>query len=459
MRRTLVAGLLLVISSASQAAEEPKVTELTIHPAAIDSLPFKYRLLPAEADIKSGNAVPILLRMPWEQNYYMNGEHYKKLSEWQTRPLEAPEWNKFPEALPARFYREMKRAAHRREANWEYPIGEEPAYFILLPDVQGLRQLVGFGLSAKARFHLSRGEFDEARECILVGLANARHVAQTPFFVNQLVATAICRMMFDQTLELMAQPRSPNLYWALSTLPDSLLQLHRAANLESRMFAMTFEAANELDRPRSETEWQKMALQLAEVLDVDDGERSSDLKSNGILAMAVTARKELPEILALSKENLAAMSDAEVSVRWYVHKRTSYDQRAAAVISLKPIEAWPHLKILHLEAHETRQSTNASGIDFVPTYLAIWSLNRKIQALRIVEAIRDHLASHDGKFPAAIAEITAVPIPLDPLTELPFEWNVDGNVATLRAPPLPVDLPPSPFALYEPALEFRIQTK
>ena len=75
---------------------------------------------------------------------------------------------------------------------------------------------------------------------LLWGLSNAHHLAQTPFFVNQLVAAGICRLMFACTDELISQPDSPNLYRALTALPDSLLELKRAASLESSMFELNF---------------------------------------------------------------------------------------------------------------------------------------------------------------------------------------------------------------------------
>ena len=77
------------------------------------------------------------------------------------------------------------------------------------------------------------GELDTAREGILVGLANGRHLAQTPFYINQLVALSIHQVMLDRTAELISQPDSPNLYWALSTLPDSLPLPGRACNRQT----------------------------------------------------------------------------------------------------------------------------------------------------------------------------------------------------------------------------------
>ena len=52
---------------------------------------------------------------------------------------------------------------------------EQSQATILLPDVQGSRNLIGRGLSVWIRFQIAMGQFDAARGGVLVGLANARH--------------------------------------------------------------------------------------------------------------------------------------------------------------------------------------------------------------------------------------------------------------------------------------------
>ena len=70
-------------------------------------------------------------------------------------------------------------------------------------------------------------------------------------------------------------------------------------------------------------------------------------------------------------------------------------------------------------------------------YVAAWSLKRKVVSLRVIEAIRHYMGTHDGKLPLTLGEIQDVSVPLDPFTDQPFLWQVDGETATLKAPPLP----------------------
>lgn len=430
---------LMVVQGLLVAADERAPVELTIHARAIESPVLKYRLFPGEAELKPGNAAVILLRLPWEEAPYVS-QMMPTLRDWDARPLSDPAWKTAPNLLP--FYDEIKRAAYRRDASWEYPIGEQPLQLILLPDVQGLRTLLGYGLSAEIRRDIAHARLDMARERILVGLANARHMAATPFYVNQLVAATIHRAMLDRTAELISQPASPNLYWALSSLPKSRTQLDRAASLEASAFLLGFPAAGELDRARDPQEWSRMFDQLAEFLRLTgDSQRAAEMSVDKLLPrFTALGRAELPQLTSTSAEAVAAMADHEVAVRWFVVTIVRHQQQVSATLCLCPTEAWTSLARLHARREQLEQATGLKFTFFSPTsaYLAIWSLERKIHALRIVEAVRHHLATHDGKLPATLADIESVPVPLDPLSGRPFEWKlIDAGSARLSATFLP----------------------
>ena len=63
---------------------------------------------------------------------------------------------------------------------------------------------------------------------------------------------------------------------------------------------------------------------------------------------------------------------------------------------------------------------------------APYRLERQIGALRIVEAVRDHAAHHDGALPASLDEMR-LPIPEDPMTGEAFGYEVSGNTFTITA--------------------------
>jgi hypothetical protein len=62
-------------------------------------------------------------------------------------------------------------------------------------------------------------------------------------------------------------------------------------------------------------------------------------------------------------------------------------------------------------------------------------IDRRIAALRCVEAVRLYAASHDGKLPATLGAIKEVPVPADPYLGKPFVYRLGEGSATLEGPP------------------------
>jgi hypothetical protein len=60
-------------------------------------------------------------------------------------------------------------------------------------------------------------------------------------------------------------------------------------------------------------------------------------------------------------------------------------------------------------------------------------LDRKIAALRVIEALRLHAAANDGRLPDKLTDITLVPVPDDPGTGKPFGYERDQDTATLTS--------------------------
>ena len=58
-------------------------------------------------------------------------------------------------------------------------------------------------------------------------------------------------------------------------------------------------------------------------------------------------------------------------------------------------------------------------------------LDRRVAALRVVEAIRMYAAAHGGELPDSLDRITEVPVPLDPVTGKPFGYHLEGGRAEL----------------------------
>jgi hypothetical protein len=64
-------------------------------------------------------------------------------------------------------------------------------------------------------------------------------------------------------------------------------------------------------------------------------------------------------------------------------------------------------------------------------------LDRRVAALRAVEALRLHAAAHDGRLPNSLDPVKAVPVPDDPMTGKPFPYRREGESAVLTGPASP----------------------
>ena len=111
--------------------------------------------------------------------------------------------------------------ARRKTCDWNYTLPEQRLDVIHLAarDAQQMRQWVRL-LDLKARLEIAEGKFDEAIRTIETGLAFARHIAEGPFLINGLIGIAGAYVMLGRCDELIAQPGAPNLYWALTALPQ-----------------------------------------------------------------------------------------------------------------------------------------------------------------------------------------------------------------------------------------------
>ena len=66
--------------------------------------------------------------------------------------------------------------------------------------------------------------------------------------------------------------------------------------------------------------------------------------------------------------------------------------------------------------------------------LAAIRLERQLDAIQCIEAIRLYASAHEGKLPDSLESITDAPVPLDPATGKPFLYQASGDSATLSAP-------------------------
>jgi hypothetical protein len=433
---------------------QPAPVELTVTPMAEPKPALRFRLLPISAELNPGNAAPIYLRLRHE----LSEEAWKQIGEkhdaWSGLSLD-----KLPRSDARKFVDQWTGSAsllrigtRRRDCDWAYPLAEQrqDVISILLPDCQSMRQWA-YLLQIKARVETAEHNLSQAIDTIETGIAFGRHVGQGPFLINNLVGVAICSIMLDRVEEVLAQPDCPNLYWALTALPCPLVSIRDALETEQRMGENLIPELALVDEPHSRAEWAALLENLYVRLRNLARKVTSDEKANARLsaqldvdlasfrqAQLAPAQEYLKNTLQLDPMRVKVMSNDEIVARALVGRyrdmrddyfriaylpwREARSQSVAAEAQLKTISTGPLAVLAEL------QSRFMSCLD------AQARLDRRVAALRVVEAVRLHAASHDGRLPEELKEIVEVPVPEDPATGKLLEYRREGAGAVLALP-------------------------
>lgn len=456
--------LLTALAPAPMAGAQPggppkdDAKSFVVDPAPAPRPTFRYRLLPMESERTPGDAAPIYLRIRHE----LPSERIRAIVEnhgaWIDRPAA-----EFPVPAAQAFVNEwavrteqIAFGARRQTCDWSYTLPEQRlnAIEILLPDAQEMRTWMRL-LEIKARVEVLKGDYDEAIRTMETGLGFARHVAAGPFLINGLVGMAMSGRMIDRAEELVTRPGAPNLYWALSALPRPLVGIREAMETEQRLGEVMVPEIDRLEEPRTEAEWSSLLIRLVDRLNgllaklkgaPPDSPEFAALKPIDVASFKARYREEARKALAGQPAPAGPMTDDRALVLLIANR-----YRELRDIVYRPTYL-PFSEAAHLRAEaEARLKAEMTGpaailAALIPTELVTNTfptearLDRRVAALRVVEAIRMHAAANGGKLPATLADVTAVPIPLDPFTGKPFEYRLEGDTAVLigagdRIPP------------------------
>jgi hypothetical protein len=414
---------------------------------------LKYRLFPLAPDLKEGNAVPIYLRLAHEQNDSTRREWKDKPAEWNKLPLDQiplEEARKFLNKY-SKLMKQLEFGAKRRNAEWNYVFDAGDPISILLPDAQWMR-VYGAMLVLQARVEIAEGDYAAAAHTFETGFAFVRHISEGPFLINGLVAIAIANQFTDALADWVSHGNSPNLYWSITALPRPLVDLRKKYGFEYRMLEMQFPDLADLKRERSPAEWNAALRRVRTEFDRISGLDKESDRFPGLPHTAPTvpaaespelpaAQEYLIEQLHIPAPKVNSMPAAQVillclggiynEARDDLFKATNLPTPQAIPVvdaAQKRLRAMPNTETSRLPA---------MFLPAIPKVIvAVNRLDRKIEALRVMEAIRLYAAGHEGQLPDKLVDITEVPLPNDPGTGLPFEYERDKDTATLIAPPL-----------------------
>jgi hypothetical protein len=448
----------LADSNPDQKQEDKWIADrsLTLTPRSVATPALKYRLFPVAMDLKEGNAVPIYLRLAHEQNDETRRQWREKPAEWNKLPLD-----EIPAAEARQLFqrfayniRQLELGAQRKTADWNYTLDAGDPIALLLPDAQDMRYC-GTLLAVKARVEIAAGDYPAAAHTLETGFAFSRHIAQGPFLINGMVAIAIANQLADALADWVGQPNAPNLYWSITALPRPLIDLRQEFEFEYRMLELQFPDLADLKRERAPAEWDAALKRIRTEFDrlaglLEAGKESP--KTPRLPKTAPTdpaaqspelpeAKRYLTEQLHLPADKVDAMPPAQVLLLCLEGIKDDFRDDFFKSVYLPTPQAISMaeaaLKRMKSTPHKETTRLPLLLLPAIPKVIYRTSqLDRKIAALRTIEALRLYAANHEGQLPDKLADITDVPVPNDPGTGMPFQYQRDKDTATVIAPPL-----------------------
>jgi hypothetical protein len=455
----LLAGATLLFSSvrADEPIEKKKAgdkpapkwlidREMTVTPAPAPVPALKYRLYPSNSERKPGNAVPIYLRFAHERNQEWRRQIWEKPPEWNKIPLDKLPMKEVKQFLDRYSYnlKQLELGARRKTAEWNYTLDAGDPIGILLPDVQEMRMHAPV-LVLKARVEMAEGRLTDAMRTLETGFSFSQQVGDGPFLICSLVGIACGRQFADCVTELMERPQAPNLYWALAVIPRPLSDLRGAYEFEQTILESQFPDMGDLDRPRSARQWDRVLAHVRKecerfgklensylplrpgTMPTDPADKSPDLPA---------ARKYLAEVAGTKTAALDAMPPAEILLRYL---SAVYHELRDEMFKAVYLPFPKRLRVADegLKRLQDAPDTEACRIArlFLPAIRKVQQadmrLPRYLATLQAIEALRMHAAANNGALPDKLDEVKVVPVPDDPGTGKPFEYQRDGKTATL----------------------------
>jgi hypothetical protein len=414
---------------------------MTVRPAPAPKPALKYQLLPELREMNPGNPVQAYSKCFGEQRYFWhNKEVVAKREKWQTMPLkELPleEMRKWGNVgyNPLRY---ADYAARLDTPDWQILLQiKSEGSNLLLPDVQPLRELAS-ALKVRFRLEVAERRLDDALATAKTLLALSRHLGEHPTLITNLVGIAVASITVDTLNEMIQQPRCPNLFWALTSLPHPFIDLRKGLQGE-RVFLMADLALLDHREAMTDAQLQKAVDHIRQLM------KNINVKKDVPNWLNTLAKDE--RYIRAARQRLIDSGLAEDKVKTFppsqvvlLDEKLEYEVRRDDAAKVMALPFWQAEPILHARRQPKgeREDTLFAGLATSGRRmkLAQVRLEQRLGLLRCVEALRLHAAEHGGKLPATLADVK-LPLPVDAVTGKLFVYELKGDTAIVRGTPPP----------------------
>jgi len=417
------------------APKEPelKTIRLTIHPAPEPRPALKYVLLPPQHESEQGNAavhyqllIDTLPQKGEDEKSHLGAALNLPLDQVTRQVLTDWPWP-WAERL-------IHRAARQRYCDWQ--LAPHEGVDMGVPSLGELRRL-GKWMAVYAKVLIAERRYDEALGILQAGNAMGRHIGQNLTLIQGLVGLATLENMAHRVEEWVQQRESPNLYWALTNLPTPMIHYPAVVIWESRSLELTIP-----ESIRSRLRTQVVAQEEAQVWlkkFVETTDKLYDPENK--IHVEIEQFSQLPpwtperlEQYGYSSDLIRNMPPAQVHLLYIMERSRELIEDQTKWYGVP----WRQgRRGLSAAADAVADKSHSNPFldawlgDLTRGPLLISRFDRKLAALRTIEAIRMYAAEHKGKLPPTLEAITAVPVPDDPMTGKAFAYTLQGEMAVL----------------------------
>jgi hypothetical protein len=436
----VVGVLSLLPRSAAQPPRAPKdgklVVPLALSPAPVPVPALKYQLLPELRDLEPGNQIPAFYKCFMEQHaFYRSKDALAQREKWLAAPLADLAGEKELIGYGGSSTRQADYAARLDTVDWAVLARlKVEGVQLLLPDVHQMRELARV-LRVKLRGEVARKDYGTAVRTAQTMLALARAFEDHPTLIGTLVGVAVEHLTLDVLEEMIQQPGAPNLFWALTNLPDPVVGLRKGMQGERCWLGKEFDALRKAD-PIAPAELARLVSLLDPIVVVSEGqkiEKAGNWYARQLAnpANAAAAKTRLGK-LGLKPEALDKLAPLQLVIM---------DDYARYEMIRDDLMKWSALPFWRLPADLDQEKLPPGHFtQLIPAYLKIREAEvqarQRVAMLQAAEAVRAYAAAHGGTLPPTLDAIQ-LPVYPDPVTGKTFVYEVKDGTAVLRGTPPP----------------------
>jgi hypothetical protein len=241
------------------------------------------------------------------------------------------------------------------------------------------------------------------------------------------------------------------LYWALSELPQPLVDMRRSIRFDIGLGPRVFPFIHNAERTdRSPEEWNRLYKQACSDLTTLGRRKATaspdrDLAAVGLAMIGYPSAKALLISQGMPRDRVERMAVGQVIA---ISTERTY-QRLADEYEKLWYMPYSEARAREREVEEKLNQANRASSDGISDVMPIAQvllpasgaareaqirLERDLAALRAIEALRIYAAGHGGQLPARLDQVTEVPVPANPVTGKPFVYRLDDKTAMLELP-------------------------